>query len=117
LRKNWTIDRYRDYAVSPKPDGYRALHLINRHSGRLIEIQLRTPRQDMWANAVEEDARQFDLRLKSGGGPRELRDYYVAIAELFAVRDRGLIDSALYERVERLQARADTFRRERLRAQ
>src|ERR1700686_2737114 len=42
LRKNWTITRFRDYVAEPKTDGYRALHLINRNRGRLIEVQLRT---------------------------------------------------------------------------
>ncbi|HEX6665747.1 MAG TPA: RelA/SpoT domain-containing protein [Solirubrobacterales bacterium] len=39
LRRNWTITRVRDYVAEPKLDGYRALHLIGRNRGRLIEIQ------------------------------------------------------------------------------
>lgn len=69
LRKNWTIVKTRDYISEPKDDGYRALHLINRHRGRLREVQLRTDYQDRWANAVEATARDFAPGLKFGGGP------------------------------------------------
>ena len=33
LKRNWTITRFRDYVSHPKPDGYRALHLVNRNRG------------------------------------------------------------------------------------
>lgn len=113
LRRNWTITRYRDYVANPKADGYRALHLINRNRGRLIEVQLRTPLQDGWANAVETDARLLSPGLKFGTGSHELRDFYVALGELCAQVDQGdPIDPALFERVKDLQAQADTFKRE-----
>jgi ppGpp synthetase/RelA/SpoT-type nucleotidyltranferase len=110
LRKNWTITRVRDYVAEPKADGYRALHLINRNRGRLIEVQLRTPRQDLWANTVETLARTVAPGLKFADGPQELRSYFVAMGELFALRDQKLrIDSALLDRVEDLQEQASTF--------
>lgn len=116
LRRNWTITRERDYVADPKVDGYRAVHLHNRHRGRLIEVQLRTPGQDAWANAVEADARHFDLRLKAGGGPSELREFYVAAADLVATLDAGgAQDPALAERLKRLRERAATFRDRRTR--
>jgi putative GTP pyrophosphokinase len=114
LRKNWTITRFRDYVAEPKADGYRALHLINRNHGRLIEVQLRTPRQDLWANGVETFARAVAPALKFGGGPSELRGYFLALGELFEVRDQGLeIETALLDRVEDLQQQADTLWKER----
>lgn len=111
LRKNWTITRVRDYVDNPKDDGYRAVHLINRNRGRLIEVQLRTPFQDTWANAVEADARLLSPGLKFGGGAQELRDFYIALGELGAQAEGGgSIDPALFEHVKDLQTRADTFR-------
>lgn len=111
LRKNWTITRFRDYVADPKDDGYRALHLINRNRGRLIEVQLRTGFQDSWANAVEADARLLAPGLKFGGGSQELREFYVALGELGAQADRGSpIDPTLFEHVKDLKARVDTFR-------
>ena len=71
LRKNWTITKFRYYIAEPKQDGYRALHLINRNRGRLIEVQLRTANQDMWANDVERASRMLAPDLKYGGGPEK----------------------------------------------
>ena len=111
LRRNWTITRFRDYVANPKDDGYRALHLINRNRGRLIEVQLRTTFQDTWANAVEADARLLSPGLKFGGGSQELREFYVALGELGAQADGGdPIEPAFFEHVKDLQERADTFR-------
>ena len=97
LRRNWTITKFRDYVAEPKEDGYRALHLVNRNHGRLIEIQLRTPRQDLWANFVESLSRTAVPDLKFGAGPRWLREYLLVTAETMESADRGLLtaDAAL----------------------
>jgi len=110
LRRNWTITRFRDYVANPKADGYRALHLINRNRGRLIEVQLRTPLQDSWANAVEAFARTIAPGLKFGAGPPELREYFIAVGESFARGDQDLPpDPALVARVDDLQKSVDTL--------
>jgi putative GTP pyrophosphokinase len=113
LRKNWTITRFSDYVAQPKADGYRALHLINRHHGRLIEVQLRTPNQDFWANAVEAFSRSFAPGLKFGAGPDFVREYFAAVAEVLAADDLGAeIDLAFRPRIRELFERVDTFMRE-----
>lgn len=94
LRRNWTITKFRDYVAEPKEDGYRALHLINRNRGRLIEIQLRTPNQDLWANFVESLSRTAIPDLKFGGGPPMIRQYLFELAEINASEDQGLASSA-----------------------
>jgi ppGpp synthetase/RelA/SpoT-type nucleotidyltranferase len=104
LRRNWTITRTRDYVAEPKKDGYRALHLINRHRGKLIEIQLRTPNQDAWANQVETLSRTAFPGLKFGHGPPELRDFLFDYAEIFAQEDQGLVSGE--EALERAKERA-----------
>lgn len=110
LRKNWTIVKFRDYVAEPKADGYRALHLINRNRGRLIEVQLRTPRQDRWANLVEGFARTIAPGLKFGTGPREVKDYFIALGEFMALRDSNLkVASSFLDRLEALQRQADTL--------
>jgi len=112
LRRNWTITRVRDYVAEPKKDGYRALHLINRHRGRLIEVQLRTKLQDAWANSVEADTRRVAPGLKFGAGPAELRDFYVALGDFLAIADQeGPMDNALLRRVLSLRDRVVTLRR------
>ncbi|MBS1878038.1 MAG: hypothetical protein JST31_00855 [Actinobacteria bacterium] len=114
LRKNWTITKTRDYIAEPKDDGYRALHLIDRHGGRLIEVQLRTRYQDRWANAVEVMARDFAPGLKFGGGPEGVRDYFVALAEMVASLDQGRpVDAAVLARLSSLREHVDTLEAER----
>jgi ppGpp synthetase/RelA/SpoT-type nucleotidyltranferase len=113
LRKNWTITRFSDYVAQPKADGYRALHLINRHRGRLIEVQLRTPLQDHWANTVEAFSRTFAPGLKFGAGPDFIREYFAIMAKHFAAGDQGNeIDPALRARTAELFQRVDTFTRD-----
>lgn len=89
LRKNWDVPRVRDYVADPKPSGYRAVHLIVRKKSRLIEVQLRTPLQDLWANTVEDDSRRVRVGYKSGVGDQAVHDYYMAMSEFFALRERG----------------------------
>jgi putative GTP pyrophosphokinase len=88
LRKTWTIIRTKDYVKKPRSSGYRAIHHIVRRSGRLVEVQLRTVRQDAWANQVEEDSRRLAIGYKFGGGEEAVHDYYRLFSEAFAVLDR-----------------------------
>ncbi len=104
LRRNWTIKRVRDYAAEPKEDGYRALHLISRNRSRLIEIQLRTPNQDFWANQIETLSRTAFPGLKFGQGPAEVRDFMLGYAEITAQEDLGLASSE--ETLERVKEHA-----------
>ena len=87
MRKTWTITRSKDYVKEPRSSGYRAHHIVRR-SGRLVEVQLRTIRQDAWANQVEEDSRRLAIGYKFGGGEEAVHDYYRLFSEAFAVLDR-----------------------------
>ena len=108
LRKNWTITRFRDYVAEPKADGYRALHLINRNRGRSIEIQLRTPHQDSWANVVEVYSRTFFPGLKFGEGPQVVKDFFLLSGEIRAEDDQGLIiDPSQFARMRELDSEVD----------
>ena len=89
LRKVWTIKRFSDYVAKPKADGYRALHLINQHHGHLIEVQIRTPLQDDWANGVEILSRSVAPDLKFGSGPAEMRRLLAQLASIYAGIEAG----------------------------
>ncbi|MFV9634429.1 RelA/SpoT domain-containing protein [Mycobacterium neumannii] len=73
--------RIRDYTSTPRPDGYRAVHIIleydlaDQSKGR-IEIQVRTIWQHIWANTSE----AFGLAVKEGGGPESIRNYLEALS-------------------------------------
>ena len=49
--------------------GYRAVHVIARFSGKLIEIQVRSMLQHIWAELSEKHADVIDPDIKYGGGP------------------------------------------------
>jgi putative GTP pyrophosphokinase len=91
LRKNWRgkLAAEYDYVRTPKDSGYRAVHLVVIEAGRRIEIQLRTPWQDMWAQSAEEDTARLGLGLKFGLGPDDLREYYRLMADVIAAREEG----------------------------
>jgi hypothetical protein len=90
---HWAVRRIREYIEGrdpgPKPDGYRAVHVIVAPADRFVEIQLRTARQDSWAQAVEDRTRALGEGLKFGSGPADLRNYYRLWGELLAARDAG----------------------------
>lgn len=114
LRKNWTITRFSDYAANPKADGYRALHLINKHRGRLIEVQIRTPLQDNWANLVEIYSAEAGAGLKYGEGPQEMRQALVELSRVDAEFESDSSSGASAQaRSEELLSRIDTFLEER----
>lgn len=97
VRKNWRphIERVRDYVAEPKPSGYRAKHIIVLKKERRIEVQLRTPLQDTWANQVEADSR-WAANFKAGEGHQAVHDYYVVVSELFASRESGVEPDAKF---------------------
>jgi ppGpp synthetase/RelA/SpoT-type nucleotidyltranferase len=102
-----TTVRIRDYVEQPKPDGYRAVHVIVRYHGRLIEVQLRTQVQHEWAYTVESVTSRYGLDIKAGGGPQPVRDWFVAVSEAMALEEREeLVGPELLHRVSTLRAAA-----------
>lgn len=75
LRRSWDVKEEYDYIASPKPTGYRGLHLVVMRDDRLIEIQLRTEAQHRWAETVEQLGSVSGHNLKDGQGPNELLRY------------------------------------------
>jgi ppGpp synthetase/RelA/SpoT-type nucleotidyltranferase len=53
--------------------GYRAVHIVAEIHGRLVEIQLRTQLQQLWAAWSELLATAVDQAVKYGGGPEGIR--------------------------------------------
>lgn len=51
--------------------GYRAVHLELRCEGRYVEVQVRTRRQDQWAQFVESLGDTWGRQIRYGGGPNE----------------------------------------------
>ena len=87
LRRNWEVTRTRDYAAEPKESGYRAVHLIVKRKGRLIEVQLRTPLQDAWANQVRRIRAGWEGTSRGDWGSKRVHSYYAVVSELLALRE------------------------------
>jgi putative GTP pyrophosphokinase len=89
LRRRWPHARTTHHIETPKPDGYRCLHIIERRDGRLIEVQLRSQRHHSWAEAIESAGPSTGHDLKDGEGPADLRRYFELAAERLAREDAG----------------------------
>ena len=61
-----------DRRTSPS-HGYRAVHVVVEHQGRLIEVQLRTSLQHGWAELSEKMSDIIDPGIKYGSGDETVR--------------------------------------------
>ena len=83
----------KNYIENPKPSGYRSHHLIYRYNSdkkeeynqnMLIEIQVRTRLQHLWATAVETMGNIVGQSLKSGAGDADALRFFSLASSLFA---------------------------------
>lgn len=89
-QRRWEIRRIRNYVEDPRPgSGYRAIHVIVRKDGILIECQLRTITQHAWAELIERTDRRTGIGLKAARAPAEVTEYYRLGADLLAQSDAG----------------------------
>jgi len=79
----------------PKPDGYRAKHLVVRKDGVLIEVQLRTATQHAWAELVEQLDRDHGLQLKARRADSRVTATLQRASETFAQLEAGELDGLL----------------------
>lgn len=87
----------KDYISTPKPDGYRGIHLIYRYSnprapsyeGLSLELQVRTRLQHAWATAVETMGTFLGQALKSGQGEQEWRGFFAKASAALAIVERS----------------------------
>jgi putative GTP pyrophosphokinase len=89
LERNWDIIAIDDYVANPKATGYRAIHVIVRKEGTAVELQLRTPGQQTWAEEIERIDSVSDYALKDGDGPPDVLAYTTKLAEVISVLDAG----------------------------
>lgn len=64
--------------------GYRAVHIIARISEKLIEIQVRSPLQRLWAEFSEKLSDIIDPSIKYGGGEEQMRQMLAQISGFVA---------------------------------
>jgi putative GTP pyrophosphokinase len=76
--------------------GYRAVHVVVKHDGKLIEIQVRTSLQHVWAEMSEKFSDVIDPSIKYGGGDSRVQEILGEVENLFAEMEafeKELIDS------------------------
>ncbi|MBK8466879.1 MAG: hypothetical protein IPL32_13705 [Chloracidobacterium sp.] len=92
--KAWERLGIDDYIGSPKPDGYRSLHLIYQYKsdsgqssafdGLTVEFQLRTHIQHVWATAVEVVSTFTQQDLKRGIGDPSWKRFFALASQFFS---------------------------------
>lgn len=106
-RQKSDVIRVKDHNAQVPTSGYRAVHIIVRREGTLVEVQLRTLRQQEWADLVEEIDKVYGLNLKNEDGPVEVLDYLRTWSSALAILDRtGGVDQNLVRMVGILRRRA-----------
>lgn len=86
-----------DYILEPKTDGYRGIHLIYKYYSEkerkeyndlLIEIQLRTKLQHIWATTVETTSFFIGQALKLAEGEEKWNEFFKLISSAFAKMEK-----------------------------
>ena len=86
----------KDYLISPKPDGYRGIHLIFRYVGThpnygwdklRIEMQLRSAHQHAWATALEAVDIFTNQALKANQGDQNWQRFFALMGSAIASRE------------------------------
>jgi len=83
LKARWPQARIYDRRVTPS-SGYRAVHLVVEVDGHLVEIQVRTSLQHIWASTTEKLSDVLDSQIKYGGGPEILRKHLQVFSDAIA---------------------------------
>ncbi len=115
--------RMKDYIQEPKDSGYRSVHMVfefNNTQGRgahardydglLVEVQLRTDLQHIWATAVEAIGIMLHEELKSSRGSRKWLDFFAYMSSVMAMLEgqrvlpthRGMSKHDIIQRAYRL---------------
>ncbi len=91
LRNAETVNKLKkldDYHHRPKEDGYRGIHLIFRTSNsRMVEIQLRTELEHIWATAVEIYGTLKMISFKTGQGDTQWKEFFKYLSSFFALHE------------------------------
>ena len=85
----------KDYITNPKKDGYRSIHLIYKYksdkknkacyNGLLVEVQIRSKVQHIWATAVETVDFFTRQAIKSNEGQAEWMEFFRLVSSAFAM--------------------------------
>lgn len=90
---------FKDYIATPRDTGYRGIHIIysyhseksTDYNGLLVEIQIRTQLQHLWATAVETIGVFTQNGLKFNQGSDRWLRFFKVVSALFAIEENTSI--------------------------
>lgn len=78
--------------------GYRAVHVIVKHAGKLVEIQVRSALQHVWAEMSEKLSDVVDPKIKYGGGDPTVTEFLLEVSEMVTELETNESELATLER-------------------
>jgi ppGpp synthetase/RelA/SpoT-type nucleotidyltranferase len=84
LRTVFTASSVADRRENPS-HGYRAVHVVVQISNRLVEVQVRSTLQHLWAELSEKLSDLLDPAIKYGRGDQQARNMLSTISEMIAL--------------------------------
>jgi ppGpp synthetase/RelA/SpoT-type nucleotidyltranferase len=78
--------------------GYRAVHVIVHIFEKLVEIQVRSSLQHLWAELSEKLSDVLDPRIKYGGGAHDVRDALSTLSEVIRTHEEVETSTLVLER-------------------
>lgn len=72
--------------------GYRAVHVVVKHRGKLIEIQVRTALQHLWAELSEKFSDIENPAIKYGGGDKYYQELLIDTSSIIAEVELGEVE-------------------------
>lgn len=90
-----------DYLENPRSTGYRSYHLIvkPKHSNKVVEVQLRTPKLHHWATLVEITDLLFNVKLKEGQEHPDLFEFHRLLSK--EIKDLSLTEKEKVIEIEK----------------
>ena len=80
--------------------GYRAVHTIVSALDKLVEVQVRTALQHLWAQVSERLSDEVDPMIKYGGGPESIARRLAEESQLLYALEFDRIESSLKPGIE-----------------
>jgi hypothetical protein len=99
-----------DYIQSPKPDGYRGIHLVYKYRGKSeahnnlrVEIQMRSHLQHAWATSVETASTFIGQALKSNLGSEDWKRFFALMGTAIAIRENCPVVPETYTELSQMR--------------
>ena len=92
--------------------GYRAIHVVVKHHGKLIEIQVRTALQHLWAELSEKYSDVENPAIKYGGGDEETQANLIEASALVTSEEE--MEKRSMDMIARLSSQNNSMEERRL---